>query len=67
MNQKEQLEKIEKVLNTLPNNEVVRIHNNYCYKIGDYNSIIYFMNELDDIVTAETPTEIIRTYGNIVL
>jgi len=66
MDREQQLEKIKDVLlNYLSEDEMVYIHNNFCDKNSYYDDIIYFMNELDDIVTAETPTEIIRTYGNI--
>lgn len=65
MNREQQLEKIKWTLNGLPDKEMVYIHNEYCEKNNYYDDMIYFMNELDDVITAETPTQIIRTYGNI--
>lgn len=62
-------ELIEEYLDTLWNDdmdELIKIHNDYCLEVNEWNNIIYKMDEFDEYCADMTPSEIadmIRVYG----
>lgn len=61
----EKFENIIDILENLPDNEKVYIHNRFCDYNNYMDNIIYFTEELDDLFDGKKPTEILRLCEDI--
>lgn len=58
-------DQIQEVLDKLPTDELVAIHNEFCDEAGHVDNYIYPMDEFDEIMSGTEPWEIARSafYG----
>ena len=59
MNEMEKRQKLVDYINSLDDDELIALHNNYCEAAGYEDDRIYCMYELDDILEGRTPTDIL--------
>lgn len=66
MNEMTTRERLIDYINSMDDNEMVELHNNYCEAANDMDSRIYSMWDLDDVLAGMTPTDILcmGLYGN---
>lgn len=60
MNEMEKREKLVDYINSMNEDEMVELHNNYCDACGCADSHIYSMEELDEALEGRTPTDILQ-------
>ena len=52
------VEKIVAILANLDLNELIEVHNDYCYEVNATDNTIYRMDDLDEYLDGYTPSEI---------
>ena len=51
---------IKTIIDDMTTDEVVTLHNEWCYATSNYDNVIYNMNEFDEQMIGFTPSEISR-------
>ena len=59
MNEMEKREKLIEYINSLNDDELIELHNNYCEAAGYEDDRIYSMWDLDEFLDGRTPTDIL--------
>ena len=59
-------EKLYDVIDGMSDYELITLHNKYCDSVSDYESRIYYMDELDDVMDEFSTVDIFNRvyYGN---
>ena len=59
MNEMEKREKLVEYINSLDDDELIALHNNYCEAAGYEDDRVYSTDELDELLEGMTPTDIL--------
>lgn len=60
MNETEKKQKLVDYINSMNEDEMVELHNNYCEAAGYEDDYIYSTEELDEVLEGRTPTDILQ-------
>lgn len=55
----------ERIENDFTEEQLVELHNAYCYMHDYYDDVIHYMSEFDEFASSMTPTDIVYNYGEL--